>query len=125
MNPNQPPTRVRVTGPRRDVRRAVQRTVTDEIDDQTRIGTVYLLTLVRTQLRLGLATVALVVVPLAFMPLVFGLWPDVQDLHVGPLPLWWAILGFAVYPAILGVGWWYVKASTRNEQQFADLVEER
>ena len=69
--------------------------------------------------------VALVVVPLAFVPLVFGLWPDVQDLHVGPLPLWWAILGFAVYPAILGVGWWYVKASTRNEQQFADLVEER
>lgn len=120
----EPPARIRVTGPRRDVRRAARRTVTDEIDDQTRIGTVYLRTLVRTQLRLGLAAVALVVVPLACLPLVFGLWPDVQDLRIGPLPLWWAILGFAVYPAILGVGWWYVRAATRTEEQFAELVDE-
>lgn len=124
MMGDQPPARIRVSGPRRDVRRAPRRTVATEIDEQTRVGDVYVRTLVRTQLRLGLATVALVVVPLACLPLVFGLWPQVQELRIGPLPLWWAILGFAVYPAILGVGWWYVRTATRNEDQFAELVDE-
>jgi hypothetical protein len=86
---------------------------------------VYLRSLVRTQLWLGLATVALVVVPLALMPLVFGAWPGVRALKVGPMPLWWLLLGLLVYPAILGVGWWYVRQAERTEQQFTDLVEGR
>ena len=85
----------------------------------------YLRALIRTQLLLGLATVALVVVPLAAMPLLFATFPQVRALQVGPLPLWWVLLGFLVYPAILGVGWWYVRAAERNEAQFADLVEGR
>jgi hypothetical protein len=119
------PKRVVITGPRRDVRRRLPRPITDEIDDQTRVGKVYLRSLVRTQLWLGLATVALVVVPLALMPLVFGAWPGVRALKVGPMPLWWLLLGLLVYPAILGVGWWYVRQAERTEQQFTDLVEGR
>jgi hypothetical protein len=30
-----------------------------------------------------------------------------------------------VYPAILGVGWWYVRTAERAEEQFTDLVEGR
>lgn len=97
----------------------------DDIDQQTRVGMVYLRALMRTQLLLGLSTVALVVVPLAALPLLFGLAPGVSGLQVGPLPLWWLLLGFLVYPAILGVGWWHVRAAERNEEQFTDLVEGR
>jgi hypothetical protein len=86
---------------------------------------VYVKALVRTQLRLGLATVALVTVPLAALPLLFGLWPSMRSLQLGPVPLWWLLLGALVYPAILGVGWWYVRHADRNERQFADLVEGR
>jgi hypothetical protein len=99
--------------------------VTHEIDEQTRVGQVYLRTLIRSQLLLGVATVALVVVPLATMPLLFGFWPAVRELQVGPLPLWWLLLGVLVYPAIFGVGWWYVRRADRNEAQFTDLVEGR
>ena len=112
-----------VTGPRRDVRRRRPRPITDEIDEQTRIGRVYLRSLVRTQLLLGLSTVALVVVPLVLMPLVFGAWPALRELTVGPMPLWWFLLGILVYPAILAVGWWYVRQADRTEQRFTDLVE--
>jgi len=119
------PQRVVVTGPRRDVRRRARRSAVDDIDQQTRVGAVYLRALVRTQLRLGLATVALVVVPLAVLPLLFGLVPALGSLRLGPAPLWWLLLGFLVYPAILGAGWWYVRQAERNEAQFTDLVEGR
>lgn len=119
------PKRVVITGPRRDVRRAPRRSATDDIDQQTQLGAVYLRSLMRSQLRLGLATVALVVVPLAAMPLLFAVWPTLRVLQVGPLPLWWFVLGLLVYPAILAVAWWYARRANANEQQFADLVEGR
>lgn len=119
------PKRVTITGPRRDVHRRRPRPITDEIDAQTRVGKIYLRSLIRTQLLLGLATVAMVVVPLVAMPLVFGAFPSVRALRIGPMPLWWVLLGIVVYPAMLGVGWWYVRAADRNEAQFTDLVERR
>lgn len=125
MAGEQRPRREVVTGPRRDVRRQRPRSAVDDIDQQTRVGRVYVRALMRTQLLLGLATVALVVVPLAALPLLFGLVPGVRALQVGPIPLWWVLLGFLVYPAILAVGWWYVRAAERNEAQFTDLVEGR
>lgn len=118
-----PPARVRVTGPRRDVRRAPRRSVTREIDEQTGLGEAYVRTLMRSQLLLGLATIAIVVVPLAMMPLLFGVWPTIRQLHIGPVPLWWVLLGFVVYPSILAVSWWYVRRAERNEQRFTSLVE--
>lgn len=123
--PDQRPKREVITGPRRDVRSRPRRSVTSEIDSQTRVGQVYLRSLIRTQLLLGLSTVALVVLPLVAMPLLFGFVPGVRDLRVGPLPLWWLLLGILVYPAILGVGAWYVRQADRNEAQFTDLVEGR
>ncbi|MCB0916747.1 MAG: hypothetical protein KDC23_13760 [Actinobacteria bacterium] len=116
------PRRETVTGPRRDVRRAPRRPVTGEIDAGTSVGETYLRALLRSQFRLGLATVAMVVLPLAALPLIFGLWPAAQQLIIGEVPLWWLLLGALVYPAILGVGWWYVRSAERNERQFTDLV---
>ncbi len=125
MTAEQRPRREVITAPRRDVRRRTRRSAADDIDQQTRVGAVYLRALMRTQLRLGVATVAIVVVPLAALPVLFALAPGVRDLQVGPLPLWWLLLGVLVYPAIIGVGWWYVRAAERTEAQFTDLVEGR
>lgn len=125
MSPQeQKPRREVITGPRRDVRRR-RRPVVAELEGQTRVGQVFLRSLIRTQLRLGLATVAMVIVPLVLMPLLFTAWPGLGELEVGPIPLWWLLLGVLVYPAILAVGWWYVRQADRNEEQFTDLVEGR
>lgn len=119
------PQRVRITGPRRDVRRRIPRSAAEDIGRATRVGEVYLRSLIRTQLQLGLAAAALVVVPLAAMPLLFSVLPAIRTLDVGPIPLWWLVLGLLVYPAILAVGWWYVRSAERAEAQFRDLVEGR
>jgi hypothetical protein len=121
----QRPKRVTITGPRRDVRRAPRRSAADDIDQQTLLGAIYLRSLMRSQLLLGVATVALVVVPLAVLPLLFAWWPSLSALQVGPLPLWWFVLGLLVYPAMLAVGWWYLRHADANEEQFTDLVEGR
>lgn len=125
MNRPQAQQRVRITGPRRDVRRAPRRNVAAEIDAQTGVGEAYVRTLIRSQLRLGVATIAAVVIPLAAMPLLFGLWPTIRELSVGPVPLWWVVLGVGVYPATLLVSWWYVRRAERNEQRFSALVDRR
>ncbi len=113
-----------VRGPRRDVRRRPTRPVATEVDEQTALGQVYLRALIRSQLRLGLAAVALVVLPLLGVLAAAAMWPQVRSLQVGPLPLWWLLLGLLVYPAIFGVGWWYVRLAQRNEDRFAALLDE-
>ncbi len=39
------------------------------------------------------------------------------------MPLPWVLLGFAVYPVMFGLGWFYVRASERTERDFTDVVE--
>ncbi|MDQ1247176.1 MAG: hypothetical protein QG597_1546 [Actinomycetota bacterium] len=118
------PRREVVTGPRRDIRRVPRRPVTAEIEAGTLLGEAYLRALVRSQFRLGLATVALVVVPLAALPLLFASWAPVRDLVIGEVPLWWLLLGALVYPAIIAVGLWYVRSAERNERQFTEMVDD-
>lgn len=93
-----------------------------EIDEQTTLGQTYMGSLVRTQLRLGLATLAVVVVPLALLPLLVSVVPPIGELTVGPIPLVWLLLGIAVYPLLLLVGWRYVRQAERNEAEFTRIV---
>lgn len=78
--------------------------------------------LVRTQLRLGLAVLAVVLVPLALIPAVFALAPGIAQLTVGPVPLAWLLLGVVVYPVLVLVGWRYVRQAERNEAEFERIV---
>ena len=41
------------------------------------------------------------------------------------MPLAWGLLGFVVYPVLVAIGWWYVRAAERNERAFTDVVERR
>ncbi|CAN5826594.1 hypothetical protein BH20ACT6_BH20ACT6_14870 [soil metagenome] len=78
--------------------------------------------LLRTQLRLALTALALVVGPLAALPVVFVLAPRVGEVSVLGLPLPWLLLGVVVHPVLVLVGWTYARRAGQAEQQFTDLV---
>ncbi len=116
-----PPERVRVTGPPRR-RTPVARTA--DIDDETRLGSVYMGSLLREQLRLALGILLGLALTIGLLPLVFYLVPDLADVDLVGVPLAWWLLGIAVYPALLLLGWVYVRRAERNESDFAELMSE-
>jgi len=118
-----PPQRVRVTSPRASAGRPRRVKVVSEIDARTRIGEIYMSSLLRAQLRLASQVIVTVGVLVAGLPLFFWAFPGLPKIHVLGMPLPWVLLGFAVYPFLFGVGWWYVRAAERNESDFADVVE--
>ncbi len=78
--------------------------------------------LIRRQLRLGLLAFGLLVVLLGPLPLVFTALPDTGNFP-GSALIVWAVLGVAVYPALVVIGRWYVVRAERNERDTADLAE--
>lgn len=121
-----PARRVLVTSPRmRALRRPPSRPVTRDIDEQTRIGELYMRSLVRTQLRLALVVLGAFVVTVGGLPLLFTLAPGLRSVEVLGLPLPWLLLGVLVYPVVGVAAWWYVRGAERAEGDFADLVTHR
>lgn len=110
-----------VLAERRRTRRVV-RTLA-EVEEQTGVGEVLVRQLVRVQLilalRLGLLTVAV----LGAIPLAFALLPSLGTISIGGFRLPWLLLGVAVYPFLLAVGWSYNRSADRNEQDFTEMVE--
>ena len=93
-----------------------------DIDEQTTLGETYMSSLLRTQLRLGLSVLALVLIPLALLPATWALAPDIARLTIGPVPLPWLVLGIGVYPLLVLAGWRYVRQAERNEAEFERIV---
>ena len=120
------PQRVRVTSPRMASRpRPPTRSGTRDIAEQTGVGEVYTRSLLRTQLRLGLSAVAVVVLGIGSLPALFAIEPQLAAIRVLTVPLPWLLVGVAVYPLLVAVAWWHVRASERAERDFATLVERR
>ncbi|MET0525647.1 MAG: hypothetical protein ABWZ91_12655 [Nocardioides sp.] len=115
------PQRVRVTGP---PRRQGRRLRTGDIDEETRLGGVYLGSLLREQMWLALRIVAVLTVTIGSLPLVFHLVPGLTDVDLLGMPLSWLLLGIVVYPVLVLLGWRYVHRAERNERDFADLMSE-
>lgn len=119
-----PRERVRVTGPaRRSGASPAPRG--HQIDAETQLGEIYLRSLVREQLRLALGCLAALAISVGSLPLLFWLLPGHAEIRVLRVPLPWLLLGMAVYPLLALLGWLYVRAAERNEDDFADLVEPR
>lgn len=98
--------------------------MTTEIDAQTELGALYLRSLMRAQLRLALGILTLLATLVGGLPLLFRVAPGLAGTSVLGVPLAWTLLGFAVYPVLLGLGWAYVRRAERNERAFIDMVEE-
>ncbi|MGH3900496.1 MAG: hypothetical protein ACRDTA_20075, partial [Pseudonocardiaceae bacterium] len=117
-----PGKRERIVLAKRHSNRRVVRTLA-ELEDQTGVGEVLVRQLVGVQLLLALRLILLAVVVLGSIPLAFLLVPSLGMISVLGLRLPWLLLGFAVYPFFVAVAWSYNRSADRNEQDFAEMVE--
>ena len=118
----QPPPRVRVTGPPRRRADVVRSAGTREIDAETALGEVFMRSLLREQLMLAVRVLVALALTLGLVPVAFHLVPGLGDVEVGPVPLAWLLLGGLTYPWLLFLGWSYVRRAEGHERDFADLV---
>jgi len=121
----EPPTRVTVTSPRTRAARARRVSIASEIDAQSRLGEVYVNSLMRSQLRLAVAVTATLALTLGLVPLVLYLVPAWGRLVVLGVPVPWVILTVFAFVEILVLGWLYVRQAERNEDAFSDLLDNR
>jgi hypothetical protein len=117
------PRRVAVTSPRTRAAARPRYPVTQEIDEQTRLGEVYMRTLIRSQLRLALFVCTALACLVGGLPVMFVLAPQLREARLLGVPLPWALLAGLIYPTFVGCAWWYVRQAERTEQDFADLVD--
>lgn len=118
--------RVRVVAPRRQAHHVPGGTsVSQEVAEQTAVGEVMVRSLIRSQLRLALVVTA------GFMAALMVCWalvlwlPTFTDWHILGVPVPWLILALGVYPVIGTCAWLYIRAATKNENQYRDLVDEK
>lgn len=109
----------------RAVRRPQPRPVSTDIDEQTVVGEVYMRSLVRAQLRLGVLVLLAVGTALGGLPLLFAASPSLREAEVLGLPVPWWLLGVLAYPLVGLAAWAYVRVAERSERDFSDLVERR
>jgi hypothetical protein len=118
--------RVRVTSPRRDATvRGPLRPLTEEIDERTGLGEVYMEALVRAQLRLAASVLAATAILLGGLPLLFLAVPATSSIRVWQVPLPWLVMGVLVYPVVVLAARYYVRHSERIEHDFTELVARR
>lgn len=117
-----PAQRVRVTSSRRGASTPRRRTARSALVEQTGVGELYLRGLLRAQLRLAVAVLTVVATTLLGLPLLFAAVPAARQLHVGPLPFPWVVLGVLLYPAMMAAAAVYTRQAERTERRFADIV---
>lgn len=116
---DQPPPRVRVTGPSRRRSRPVPG---GPLDAETPLGSLYVGSLLRAQRQQALRVLATLMLSVGALPLVFWLFPGLVDVHVLGVPLPWLLVGVATYPVLLLLGWRHLRRAEQIEQDFLDLV---
>lgn len=122
----QPARRVRVTHPRTDaVRRVPARPPIREIDEQTRIGEVYMTSLIRSQRRLAVLVCTLTAVLLGGTALLGALAPGFAHARMFGISVPWLVLGVFVYPAMIALAAYAMRHAERNETDFTHLVQRR
>jgi hypothetical protein len=89
----------------------------------TPIGSLYLRSLIRSQLRLSFVVLAGLGLAIGLLPVLAVVSPRLINVRVLGVPLPWLVLGVLVFPAMVGAAAWYVRAVERTERQFIDLVE--
>ena len=110
--------RVRVTAPRSGSRGGV---VTAGPGDAS---TVYVRSLIRSQLRVALVAAGSFAIVLAGITAALAFVPQVREFTVGGIPIAWIVLGAGVYPLVLLVAVLVVRAAERNEARYRSLAED-
>ena len=119
---NSPRPRERVVLATRRGARTVRTRV--EVQEQTEVGDALIRGLMRAQLGLALRLAAPTLLVLCSIPVLMKIFPRITEVSIFGILLPWWILGFAVYPLLVGVCWVYNRLADRNEQEFGDLVDD-
>lgn len=93
-----------------------------DLEEQTPVGSMLLRALVRRELRLSLGVAAAGAIVLAGQPLIARAWPGYASFRVLGLPLPWLILGVLVYPALILLGFVYVRRAEAIDEEFSELM---
>ena len=125
MTPEAPRARVRVTSPRTSAARTRNVSIASEIDEQTRLGEVYITSLMRSQLRLALGVLLVLASTLGLLPLLFTAVPGLAEIDLLGVPLPWILLTVVAFAEIISLGWYYVRHAEHNEDAFSDLLDGR
>jgi hypothetical protein len=120
---SEPLRRVRITHPRTEAaRRVPARPVAREIGEQTRLGEVYMGSLIHSQRRLAIIVCGSIAVLLGGIALLGALAPRWSRVHVVGVPLPWVLLGVGIYPVLIALALYTVRHAERNERDFTELL---
>jgi len=119
--PLPPGKRVKVVLSQRKGQARTVRTVVD-VQELTQVGEVLSSSLIRSQLALSVRIAAIVLVGLGALPAMFFFVPRLAALQLFGLRLPWLLLGGAVYPFLLFLGWMYSRSAEKLEKIFADHI---
>ncbi|GAA1702717.1 hypothetical protein GCM10009792_23640 [Microcella alkalica] len=114
------PQRVRVTAPRPG--EPIAAPAEHPSIERTDTATVYVRSLIRSQLRLAIICASGFVVSLGMLWLVLAAAPDLDAIVIAGAPVSWLLLAFGAYPAILAFAVIFVVASRRNEAGYRSLM---
>ena len=117
--------RVRVVSPRTSAARTRTTSIASEIDEQTRLGEVYIVSLMRSQLRLAIGVLAVLAVTLGGLPLLFHLVPQIGRGELFGARLPWLLLSVVAFTEIIVLGGLYVRQAEKNEDDVSDLLQGR
>ncbi len=93
-----------------------------ELAEGTRLGEVFMRSLIRAQLRHAVAVPVPTGLGLAALPLVFLAQPSLNDVRVLTVPLPWLVLGVAVYLPLLLAAWCTGGFAEQAEQAFTEIL---
>ena len=94
-----------------------------DLRDDTNHGRLLGRSFVRAQLGLSLMCLTIALVATASYPVIAAMAPAVTKVTVAGLPLTLIVLGFAFYPVLLAVGWFYNRQARQLEARFTELVD--
>lgn len=94
-----------------------------DLRDDTSHGRLLGRSYLRAQLGLSLMCLAIALAATASFPVICALVPSVGRITVAGLPLTLIVLGFAFYPVLLGIGWFYNRQARQLEARFTNLVD--
>ena len=93
-----------------------------ELQEQTPVGAIFLVSLMRRQLSLSLRVAATLGVVLGVQPLIAWVWPPYGDIQLIGIPLPWLVLGVGSYPVLIALGLYYVRKAETIDDEFSDLL---
>jgi hypothetical protein len=94
----------------------------EELAEATPHGDVYLARLIRAQLRLSLLALGAFGGLVGSLPLLFLVWPSLQDVEMFGVPLPLLVLVIPLFPLIVVIGLLYQRRADALDEAFRDVV---